>query len=154
MGQDNASHHHHAMSVLRSDQAAKVNGLRVRRVPRRWKKIFIKGSHTRLPYRAVQKSGQFWVRVRRASKLTTTSAFSRGNRTLLLTLCQEFWNRRTVAPVMENIEAIAEACNPFSANLAAPGSPIHARKKHCANEQQPRAPHKNLKEPPYRYGKS
>jgi hypothetical protein len=77
MGQDNASHHHHAMPVLRSDQAAKVNGLRVRRVPRRWKKIFIKGSHTRLPYRAVQKSGQFWVRVRRASKLTTNSAFSR-----------------------------------------------------------------------------
>ena len=68
-----------------------VNGLRVRRVPRRWKKIFIKGSHTRLPYRAVQKSGQFWVRVRHASKLTTNSAFSRENRRFLLTLCQEFW---------------------------------------------------------------
>jgi hypothetical protein len=91
MGQDNASHHHHAMSVLRSDQAAKVNGLGVRRVPRRWKKIFIKDSHTRLPYRLVQKSGQFWVRVLHASKLTTNSAFSRGNRMFLLTLCQEFW---------------------------------------------------------------
>jgi hypothetical protein len=93
MGQDDASHHHHAMPVLRSDQAAKVNGLRIWRVSRRWKKIFIKGSHTRLPYRAVQKSGQFWVRVRRASKLTTNPAFSRENRTFLLTLCQEFWNQ-------------------------------------------------------------
>jgi hypothetical protein len=92
MGQDNASHHHYAMSVLRSDQAAMVNGLRVRRVPRRWKKILIKGSHTRLPYRAVQKSGQFWVRGRRASKLTTNSASSRENGIFLLTLCQEFWS--------------------------------------------------------------
>src|SRR5208283_5142830 len=76
MGQDNAGHDHNAMSVLGPYQAAMVNRLRLRRVPCRWKKVCIKGSHTRLPYRVVQKSGQFWVRARRASKLTTNSAFS------------------------------------------------------------------------------
>src|ERR1017187_2777840 len=61
--QDDARNDHHAMSILGPQQAPLVNDPRVGRIPQLGKKVSIhRGSHTGLPYSAIQKSGQFWVR--------------------------------------------------------------------------------------------